>query len=160
MRNLALSLLLCSLPNLVAVEPGQDLSSLALPLQEGPRKIEAFRGKVLYLDFWATWCAPCQKSLPWMSELQKRFRAKGLVVIGVSVDQKAEKLAAFLERQKPDILIGHDVTMVLANKLDIQAMPCALLIDGKGKLRHVHQGFRPADSSELEAKIEALLKEE
>lgn len=145
---------------LSAAEVGQDLSKLALPLQSGPSSVEAFRGQVVYLDVWATWCPPCQKSMPWMAEMQRRLGDRGLRVIAVSIDQKADKLAAFLDQQKPGILIGHDPAADIAKTLAVKAMPTAFLIDRKGRLRSIHLGFHPADVAALESQIDQLLKEE
>lgn len=152
-------LLLFSL-RLLAADVGQDLSRLALPLHSGSCTVEAFRGNVIYLDVWATWCPPCQKSMPWMAEMQRRNGEKGLKVIAVSIDQKADNMAVFLDKCKPGILLGHDPAAGIARTLAVKAMPTAFLIDRKGRLRSVHLGFRPTDVPKLEAEIDALLKEE
>lgn len=144
---------------LTAAQPEQDLSQLKLPLQKGPSSVQAFKGKVIYLDIWATWCAPCQKSMPWMSVMQKRYQDQGLEVIAISIDQKPEKLADFIAKNKPTLTLGHDPSMEIAKILDIQSMPCALIIDRQGKLRAVHKGFRTEDTQQLEAQIQTLLKE-
>jgi thiol-disulfide isomerase/thioredoxin len=145
---------------LLGADVGQDLGRLTLPLHSGPCTVETFRGNVVYLDVWATWCPPCQKSMPWMAELQRRNGDKGLKVVAISIDQKADKVAAFLDRCKPGILIGHDPAADIAKTLAVKAMPTAFLIDRKGRLRSVHLGFRPTDAPGLEAEIDALLKEE
>ena len=145
---------------LPGAEIGQDLSKLALPLRPEPSRVESFRGKVIYLDVWATWCPPCHKSMAWMTDVQKRLGDRGLTVIAVSIDQKADKLAAFIDLHKPGIILGHDPAADIAKSLSAKAMPTAFLIDRKGRLRAVHQGFRSADAPELEAKIEELLKED
>lgn len=154
------ALFLCLSLGLAAAEVGQDLSKLPLPLRTGPSSVEGFRGQVIYLDVWATWCPPCQKSMPWMTSVQQRLGNRGFKVIAISIDQKVEKLEAFLEQHKPGILIGHDPAADLAKTLAVKAMPTAFLIDRKGRLRSIHLGFRPAEAQELEAEIEALLKEE
>lgn len=145
---------------LAGAEVGQDLGKLALPLRSEPSRIEAFRGKVIYLDVWATWCPPCHKCMSWMTDVQKRLGDRGLRVIAISIDQKADNLAAFIDLHKPGILLGHDPAAEIAKSLSVKAMPTAFLIDRKGKLRAVHQGFRSADAPELEAQIEELLKED
>ncbi len=144
---------------LAGAEVGQDLSQLALPLRPEPSRVESFRGKVLYLDVWATWCPPCHKSMAWMTDVQKRLGDRGLTVIAISIDQKAGNLTAFIELHKPGIILGHDPAADIAKSLNVKAMPTAFLIDRKGRLRAVHQGFRSADAPELEAQIEELLKE-
>jgi peroxiredoxin len=152
-------LLLGALSSGLAVEVGTDLSSLALPLRDGPSTVAAYKGKVLLLDLWATWCAPCHKSLPWMNTLPARFRERGLEVVAVSIDESAEKLTAFLERMPLQMTVGHDPSAAIAKTLAPPAMPTTLLIDRSGVVRVVHGGFRPGDDALLEGSIQALLDE-
>lgn len=142
---------------LPAVEPGTDLNDLALPLRSGATTVKAYAGKVVYLDLWATWCAPCHRSLPFMDDLQKRLGARGLAVVAVSIDQEAAPLDAFLARQPLGLAIAHDPQGLIPRRLAATAMPTAVLIDRAGIVRHVHGGFRSDDAATLEAEVVRLL---
>lgn len=116
-------------------------------------------GKVVYLDFWATWCAPCRESFPALRALEKKYANQGLVVIAVNVDEPRADIARFLDWAKVDFLVLHDAGGALASRFDIKTMPTSYLIDRSGKLRYAHAGFRIKDVPSLEEKIQSLLTE-
>lgn len=142
---------------LAGVEPGADLSALALPLRSGLTTLSAYAGKVVYLDIWASWCGPCRQSMPFLDDLHKRLGARGLAVVAVSIDSSTAPLDAFLERHKPGFAIGHDPEGRLPRALAVEAMPTAVLIDRSGVARLVHDGFRSEDAAMLEAEVVRLL---
>jgi thiol-disulfide isomerase/thioredoxin len=116
-------------------------------------------GKVLIVDFWASWCKPCGKSLPWLSQLVAAHGAEGLTVVAVNLDEdfaKAQKLLAELD---PAIAVVHDPEGVLAERYELQGMPSAYVYDRQGELRARHVGFLPAEAAGKEAEILDLLHE-
>lgn len=121
--------------------------------------LAAYKGKVVYLDFWASWCAPCRKSFPWMDALQSANLAKGLVVIGVNVDQEHELAERFLDQMSPQFRIVFDPRGTLAELYKVSGMPTSFLIDRHGTVRFKHQGFREEREAQLDAEIGALLAE-
>ena len=131
-----------------------DLGSFGL---EGP--LPNLHGKVVYLDFWASWCAPCKASFPVLDKWQQEFTAKGFTVLGVSVDEKAAEMQEFLRKTRATFPIVHDAAHKLVAIADVSSMPTSFLIDRKGVIRQVHNGFRPKDEAVLAAKITALLAE-
>lgn len=119
----------------------------------------SLKGKVVLVDFWASWCSPCLRSFPWMNELQKRHAADGLVVVAVNLDQDRALADAFLERTPAGFKVEFDQQGALAKQFGVQAMPTSFLIDRQGRIRVRHAGFRDAQRAERERQIQHLLKE-
>lgn len=119
--------------------------------------VPSTKGKVVYLDFWASWCGPCKKSFPVLEKWHKAYASKGLVVLGVSVDDDKAAMEAFLKKQGVTFPNVHDAAQKLVTAADAATMPTSIIIDRKGAIHLVHKGFKPADEAELTKKIEALL---
>lgn len=117
------------------------------------------RGRVLYVDFWASWCAPCKASFPVLDRWYAQWKAKGLEVIGVSVDEDAGAMAAFLKKVPVRFPVVRDAQQKLVAAANVDTMPTAFLVDRKGRIRHVHQGFRAKDEAELAERLAGLLAE-
>jgi thiol-disulfide isomerase/thioredoxin len=117
------------------------------------------KGKVVYLDFWASWCAPCKASFPVLNKWKQQFAAKGFTVLGVSVDDTAADMQNFLKKTAANFPVVRDAAHQLVAAADVSSMPTSFLIDRKGVIRQVHNGFRPKDEDPLAAKIAALLAE-
>lgn len=140
-----------------AVEPGQAAPDVELPASSAGAKLSDLRGKLVYLDFWASWCAPCRLSFPWLNEMHRKHGAKGLVVLGINVDAKRSDADGFLSKTPADFPLAFDAKGEAARRFAIKGMPSSALIDAQGKVLHVHRGFRLEDRAELEAKILAAL---
>jgi thiol-disulfide isomerase/thioredoxin len=121
--------------------------------------LSAYRGKVVYLDFWASWCTPCRQSFPWMNDIQSTLGSKGLVVIGVNVDHDRGPAEEFLQSTNPQFKIIFDPEGVIAAQYDFKDMPTSILIGRDGKIRSIHNGFFPDREGAYLADIDALLKE-
>jgi thiol-disulfide isomerase/thioredoxin len=117
-------------------------------------------GKVVLVDFWASWCAPCKASFPAYSRLQSAYADRGLTVIAVSVDEDPAAYAAFVARLKPTFVTVHDAQHKLVSVVQVPTMPTSYLLDRSGRVRFMHAGFR-GDSTEREMRkeIESLLAE-
>lgn len=145
-----------TLPSLAA-EPAPDFTLATFP--DGSEiSLKDFRGRVVYLDFWASWCPPCRKSFPWMEEMHKRYKDKGLSIIAVSVDKKHGLIKQFTQQAKPTFIIAHDPTGTVAQTYKLLAMPTSYLIDKNGQLVMTHRGFRSRDKDKLETTIQSLLE--
>lgn len=119
-----------------------------------------FRGQVVVLDFWASWCAPCRRSIPWLNEMQAKYRDRGLVVIGVNVDQERGDAERFLVDTPSHFMIVYDAGGQLPKQYGIEAMPSSFIFDRTGKLATKHVGFQNARRDEYEQELRALLGDE
>ena len=121
--------------------------------------LAAHAGKVVVLDFWASWCKPCRESMPWLSRLQRDHGAKGLQVVAVSVDADEADMRSRLDELDEGIVVVFDPEGALAQQYKLEGMPTSYLIDREGKARGSHLGFRAKDAAAREAEIVALLEE-
>jgi len=120
-------------------------------------KLADLKGRVVYLDFWASWCAPCKQSFPWMNDMQAKYGAKGLTVIGVNVDKKREDADKFLAGTPAKFTVAYDTTGKVAEVYQPKGMPTSYLIGADGVMRAVHVGFRDSDREKLEQELAAAL---
>ncbi|MGR6872969.1 TlpA disulfide reductase family protein [Pseudomonas sp. HK3] len=118
-----------------------------------------YKNKVVYLDFWASWCGPCRKSFPWLNEIETKYKKQGLVVIGVNLDTELDQAKQFLKDVPANFRVFSDPDGKLAEKYKLVGMPSSFVIDGKGKVRHRHVGFKQSNIDAYEKSIESLLKE-
>lgn len=137
---------------------GQTLPKLAelLPGATVPKTA----GKVIIVDFWASWCAPCKASFPAFNRLQDKYSGKGLVILGVGVDDDAANYKEFSGKMGARFGLVHDSQKKVAGAFGPPAMPTSYIVDRKGVIRYVHTGFRGAKTeAEYVTEIEALLAE-
>ncbi|MCG6200861.1 TlpA disulfide reductase family protein [Psychromonas antarctica] len=120
-------------------------------------ELSEYQNKVLYLDFWASWCAPCRKSFPWLNKMHAKYKDKGLVIIGINVDQDIQTARRFLNNVPADFHLYSDSQGVLAQKYEVAAMPSAYLFSVDGKLTDRHLGFKKSQQTVYEASIVKLL---
>lgn len=120
--------------------------------------LASYRGKVVYLDFWASWCGPCRKSFPWMNSLAQRHAKAGLVVIGVNVDAQREAANEFLQSNPAKFNVVYDAKGESPQAYGVIGMPTSYIIDRDGVLRLAHAGFNDKSAAELEAAVSAALK--
>jgi len=138
---------------------GDNLPDLASFQLEG-KLPEELKGRVILLDFWASWCGPCKSSFPAMEELTKEFTGQGLTIIAISVDEKRENMEQFLKSAKVSFTVVRDAQHKLVAAADIRSMPTSFLIDRCGKIRFIHAGFdRDKTTREYVKEIEQLLRE-
>lgn len=141
-----------------ALTTGEPSADFTLPSADGSGvRLTDFRGKVVYLDFWASWCGPCRHTLPWMNSLQKKYGDRGFEVIAVNIDKDAAKAKQMLHDITPQFLVLYDGSGEVAKKYSLPTMPSSFLIDQQGKIVLIHPGFREEDASDIEQKISALL---
>ena len=113
--------------------------------------LQEFRGKVVVLDFWASWCVPCRRSFPWMNSMQEKYGDEGLVIIGVNLDAVDADAQAFLQETPAEFRIISDPQGVLAREHDVIAMPTSYIFDRDGNLVTRHLGFKVKRQEEYEA---------
>jgi len=155
--GLALGLAL-TLPARAQVKAGQPFPALSGHSLEGT--LPDITGKVVLVDFWATWCAPCKASFPAYSELQREFADRGFILLAVSIDKTAAPYDEFLQRFKPSFRTVRDGAQKLVAEVRAPAMPTSYLIDRRGIVRSVHSGFHgDATLKTLHEEITRLLEE-
>jgi peroxiredoxin len=144
-----------------AAEIGSKAPDCALTSINGTQHydLQQFHGKVIYVDFWASWCPPCAKSFPFMNDLNRDLKDSGLQVIGVNLDRAPEDVNAFLAQYPASFTIVADADEKCARDFDVKAMPSSYLVDRNGIIRYVHLGFRPGDAMEIRGLAEQLLEE-
>ena len=123
--------------------------------------LEALAGRVVLLNFWATWCVPCRREFPALDALAKDFTPAGLTVLAINVedaDANAE-VTAFIAKTRPSFQVLRDADMALARAYRIPGMPAVLLIDRKGQLRWQHSGYEPGDEKQYRQQAYLLLAE-
>ncbi|HEX5789142.1 MAG TPA: TlpA disulfide reductase family protein [Woeseiaceae bacterium] len=117
-------------------------------------------GKVVLVDFWASWCAPCRSSFPWMNDMQTKYADDGLVIVAVNVDNDREAALKFLDEHPPEFEVHYDADRVLARRFEVVAMPSSFLLDRDGRIVDRHLGFKVLQQDEYEAAIRAALGRE
>jgi cytochrome c biogenesis protein CcmG, thiol:disulfide interchange protein DsbE len=124
-----------------------------------PVDIGEFHGRVLYLDFWASWCAPCQQSFPWMQMMKETHESEGLAIVAVNLDLHRPDADRFLAKWHPTFDIRFDPDGEVAQRFQVHGMPTSLIIDRKGVVRFTHIGFRPIDRALYEDQLRQVLAE-
>ncbi len=137
---------------------GEPAPKFVVKGETGKIALDSLRGRVVYLDFWASWCDPCRQSFPWMDGLQKRFADQGLTVIAMNLDRKHEKAADFLAKHPHSFKIAFDPNGNVAEKYDVKAMPNSYLINREGNIVASFLGFEEADTLKMAKQIEEVLK--
>ncbi len=119
--------------------------------------LQNYAGKIVYLDFWASWCKPCRKSFPWMNKLVKQYPADQFTVVTINLDEQQMDMLKFLDKMPADFDVFHDVSGYMAEKFQLKGMPTSYLINRKGKVVSEHIGFNESQKQKIEAEIESLL---
>ncbi len=146
-------------PSAWSLTTGESAPACVAPLLDGGRMVNLadYRGRVVYLDFWASWCGPCRESFPFMNELQRDLAGKGLQIIAVSVDKTAAEARRFLVRYPAQFTIALDTAGACPTAYGLEGMPSSFVIDRGGAVRAIHVGFRDKDRTEIRRRLmEAL----
>ncbi len=142
-----------------AAEVKGPAPQFTLPGTSGEINLADYKGKVVYLDFWASWCSPCRDSFPWMNKMQAKYQEKGVVFLAVNVDRKKKDAEDFLVNNPAKFPVVFDPKGTVPKLYDVMGMPTAFLIGKDGNIRHFHIGFHETDIAEYEKHIvEALAK--
>ena len=144
----------------LALEAGDRAPAFAAPALggEGTIELSKFRGKVVYLDFWASWCAPCLVAIPEVEKMRGEFPSEDFQVIAVNLDQNEKKALRFLKKNPVGYPSASDPKGRLPGQYGVDTMPTSYLIDRDGMIRYVHRGFQRGDGSKLRREIRVLLE--
>ncbi len=150
----ALSTSICAL----AAGVGDAAPPFALTTASGETvSLATLRGRVVYVDFWASWCGPCRRSFPWMNEMQQKYGARGLTIVGINVDKKRADAERFLQQTPAAFTIVYDEPGVTPAAYVVKGMPSSYLIDAQGNVSTVEIGFFDEHKAGIEERIRALL---
>lgn len=149
----------------LATEEGMQAPDFTLPgvrENESEVTLSDLRGEIVYVDFWASWCAPCLRSLPEVNTLYERYKDQGFSVIAITIDDPVEDALDFLLDMETPLAyrVALDQTAEVMDQYAVVGMPTSFLIDREGVVRMVHKGFREGDTELLEQKLTALLAEQ
>ncbi len=132
---------------------------IAIRTPQGVVSLDQLKGKVVLVDFWATWCGPCRMSIPGVEQMYQKHHARGLEVLGVSIDTDPSGIPDFVRDMKMTYPAGQVIDPQLANAYDIGSIPLTVLVDRKGHVRWKQSGFSPELEVALEETIKKLLEE-
>lgn len=121
-------------------------------------RLQEQRGKVVMINFWATWCGPCQQELPRLNQLYEKYRAAGFVLLGVSVDDDAKHAGEVATKLGLKFPVLFDTDKSLSHLYDLSTMPSTLIVDRDGKVRYVHKGYLAGVENDYDKQILELLK--
>src|SRR5512134_2762562 len=143
-----------------ATTPSVGAPDFTLPSLGGPNlRLQEQRGRVVMVNFWASWCGPCRVEMPHLGRLYERYRGAGFVVLAVNIDEdprKAASLAGQLGMRFPVLL---DSEKKVSRLYDLSTMPSTILIDRDGRVRYVHRGYREGYEDTYDKQIRELLRE-
>ncbi|ACL71644.1 peroxiredoxin-like protein [Thioalkalivibrio sulfidiphilus HL-EbGr7] len=157
-------LALCLLGALFIMSPAAASSPMApdftLKSASGENlRLSDFRGQVVLLNFWATWCAPCRQEMPPLNALHERYQRLGFVVLGVSIDDDPRVAARMAQQLSVSYPILFDTDKRISRLYEVRAMPSTYLIDRDGRVRHVHLGYRDGYIEMYQQQVRELLQE-
>lgn len=141
------------LPQVVAADIPAIAPNFELPGQHQSIKLSDFSGKIVYLDFWASWCKPCLKSFPWMDSIQEKYQQDGLVVIAVNLDREQQQAKRFLAERSPKFQVAFDQQGETPRAYQLKGMPTSYLIDRNGRIISTHIGFNDSKKDHYENMI-------
>lgn len=121
-------------------------------------KLSDYRGKVVYLDFWASWCKPCLKSMPLLNQMRGELEAFGFEVLAINLDNDLQNAKAFIEKYPVDYPVVHTKDIGIYKLYQINVLPTSYIIDRQGILRYAHQGFKESDMKKIRQQVTLLLK--
>ena len=147
------------------VQAGADITGTAMPechpqaLGVSPGlNLADYRGKVLYVDFWASWCGHCGPAFRFLNALEAEFRDAGFAVVGINVDERADAALAFLDKHPARFTVAADPRGICPAAFSVNAMPSSFLVDRNGVIRRLHVGFREDGASVRREEIRRLIK--
>jgi peroxiredoxin len=143
-----------------AVTPSSKAPDFALRSLEGPNmRLQEQRGRVVMVNFWATWCGPCRVEMPHLARLYDKYRASGFQLLGVNIDEDPSQAATVANKLGLRFPVLLDTEKKVSKLYDLSTMPSTVLIDRDGKVRYIHRGYRDGYENTYEKQIRELLKE-
>ena len=141
-----------------AVKPGQTAPDFTLKSAGGTNtRLHEQRGKVVLVNFWATWCGPCRKEMPKLEAIYQQYRGSGFTLLGVNIDNDPGNAMKMVRKLKVTFPILFDTDKKVSELYKVSAMPFTIIIDRDGKVRHVHKGYVSGVERKYSAEVKALI---
>lgn len=138
-----------------------EYPSVKLPTLDSGKVVDLakLRGKVIYIDFWASWCGPCRQSMPKFNTLYNKLSSKGFEILAINLDDSKDDAKHFLKNYPVNYTILHDASGATPKQFGVSVMPTGYLLDRFGLIRYEHKGYRDGDENKLLKQINKLLAE-
>jgi peroxiredoxin len=144
----------------VASDPTGPAPQFALPAKGGSQiNLAQYKGQVVMLNFWASWCGPCRQEMPLLEDIYKKYNKLGFTLIGVNVEPDSKAADDWLKQTPVSFPVLYDKDSKVSRMYDVSGMPSTVIIDRKGNLRFLHHGYKPGDESEYLNSIRSLIRE-
>ena len=118
-----------------------------------------YKGQVVLLNFWASWCGPCRKEMPILDQLHKQYHGKGFTLVGVNVEPNSSDALGWLKSTPVSFPILFDRSSVASKLYQVEGMPNTVIIDRQGRVRYIHRGYKPGEENEYLDQIRSLIRE-
>ena len=128
-------------------------------LSGGQSGLSQYKGQVIMVNFWATWCGPCQQEMPLLDQMYKKYKPAGFTLIGVNVDKEAPAVKELLARKPVSFPVLLDPANQASKAYHVDEMPSSVIIDRKGEIRYIHRGYKPGDENDYQDRIRQLIRE-
>lgn len=160
MKSLILAALLLLTPAALAVPNSGPAENFTLKSSSGENiRLSEFRGQVVLINFWASWCGPCRQEIPELEAIHKKYTPLGFTVFGVNIEQNREMADKVLSDLPVSFPVLFDDQNVVSELYDVDAMPVTVLVDREGNIRYAHRGYKPGYEDMYEQQVRALVKE-
>lgn len=123
------------------------------------QKLSEFRGQVVLLNFWASWCGPCRQEMPLLNDLHKKYKKLGFTVMGVNVEEDSRKARKIVKEVGIKFPVLFDTENTVSSLYEVSAMPSTVIIDRSGNMRYLHKGYKPGDMSAYKKWVKKLIRE-
>lgn len=144
-----------AMPSTGSIAPGFTLKS-----NSGKNlKLGDFRGQVVMINFWATWCGPCRQEMPHLNRLHERYHKAGFALLGINIDDQPRVAREMIQKLNVAFPVLFDTDKRVSRLYDVSAMPSSLLIDRDGRIRYIHLGYRAGYEIQYDNQIRELLKQ-
>jgi peroxiredoxin len=159
-RSLGLSLLLVAASNSYAVGLEAAAPDFTLETLAGPNlRLEEYRGQVVLLNFWASWCGPCRQEMPVLDRLHQRYEDTGFAVLGINVEGERAPAQKIVDKTNVTFPVLIDAKQKVSEMYDLEAMPSTVVIDRDGVVRYIHRGYKPGDEAKYVEVVKELIRE-
>lgn len=146
--------------SVAAVSMGSQAPDFTLKSKSGKNvRLSDYRGQVVMINFWASWCGPCRQEMPLLEKMHRRYSKLGFVLLGVNVEADSSKANAYLKDIPVSFPVLYDTNNKASKLYDVSAMPTTIILDRNGKMRFLHQGYKPGYEKDYKKQVKQLIKE-